>query len=214
MNMRKPCLYLALAVVIAMTALLVGCPKKAQPPPDSAALPTPPGPDADQPEAVTPETGEPEVPEVVLTKELVDQWVACAKDEKIKKLLHDVGSGKPDDDPGLIRSAIEGLGTSAELEAAVKGHGFDSAEQWVGVTLKVMAGLFNASVAEAEKQMAELGDAPGLEETKAEMEKQITAFREAFGELTDDEQQIVDDALDQIEDAMKQDDDSAGAADE
>jgi hypothetical protein len=204
MKMRKPCLWLVLAVVLVMTAVLVGCPKKAAPPPDTTTLPTPaPGPEADQPEAVEPETGESGPGDVVLTKELLDKWLACANDEKVREIADGMDTDTEGDDLSSMREAIEGMAAGAEFQEAVKAHGFESAEQWAAVTIKVMAGLFSAQLAEAEEQMAEMGDAPGLEEAKASMEKQIAMAKEAFGELTEDEQQVIDDSLDEVKAAVE-----------
>jgi hypothetical protein len=204
MKMRKPCLWLVLAVVLVMTAVLVGCPKKAEPPPDTTTLPTPaPGPEADQPEAVEPETGESGPGDVVLTKELLDKWLACANDEKVREIADGMDTDTEGDDLSSMREAIEGMAAGAEFQEAVKAHGFESAEQWAAVTIKVMAGLFSAQLAEAEEQMAEMGDAPGLEEAKASMEKQIAMAKEAFGELTEDEQQVIDDSLDEVKAAVE-----------
>lgn len=214
MNVRKPCLYLALAVVLVVTAMLVGCPKKAQPPPDTAALPTPPGPEADQPEAVEPETAELPASDVVLTKELLDKWLACANDENVRKIAGGMDTEAKDDDLGSMKTAIEGMAASAELQEAVKAHGFESAEQWAAVTIKVMAGLLSAQLAQAEEQMAQMGDAPALDDAKAQMEKQIAEAKEAFGELSDDEQQVIDESLDDIKAAMEQDGGSGGPAGE
>jgi hypothetical protein len=188
--------------------MLVGCPKKAEPPPETATLPTPaPGPEADQPEVVEPEGGESGPGDVVLTKELLDQWIACANDEKIQEIADDMDTGSPDDDLGSMREAIEGMAASAEFEAAVKAHGFESAGQWAAVTIKVMAGVFNAQLAdqlaEAEEQMAEMGDVPGSEEMKASMEKQIAMVKEGFGELSEDEQQVIDESLEDLKAAME-----------
>lgn len=213
--MRKPWLYLALVVVVMVAIMLVGCPKKAQPPPDTAALPTPaPGPEADQPEPAEPETGESAVSEVVLTKELLDQWLACAKDEKIHKIADDLGTETPDDSLASMKDAIKGMAASAELQEAVKAHGFENAEKWAAVTIKVMAGLLSAQLAEAQEQMAQMGDAPGLDEAKAQMEKQIAEAKEAFGELSEEEQQVIDESLDDIKDAMGPDDSSEAPAGE
>jgi hypothetical protein len=210
MKMRKPCLWLVLAVVLVMTAVLVGCPKKAAPPPDTTTLPTPaPGPEADQPEAVEPETSESGPGDVVLTKELVDQWIACANDEKIRKIVEDLRGGTRADDPGSMRDMIEGMAAGAEFEEAVKSHGFESAAEWAAVTVKVMAGFQSASMAKAREQMGQMGDAPGLDEAKAKMEKQMAAGEKAFGGLTEDEKQVIDDSLDEIKAALKGDDGSS-----
>jgi len=185
MTVPKPCLCVALAVVVLATAVLVGCVE------------------TDQPEGVVEvETGEPVVTEVVLTKELVDKWIACVEDKEIKDLVESLGGDEGGDDPASLKAALEGMAASAELDKAVKSHGFDSAQQWAGVSVKVMAGLFSAKMAEAKEQMAEMGDAPEVQTAKAEMEKQLTAFQETFGELTEDEQQVVNDALDKIEASM------------
>jgi len=204
MTVPKPCLCVALAVVVLTTAVLVGCPKKTQAPPDTSVMPESSAVvETDQPEGVVEvETGEPVVTEVVLTKELVDKWIACVEDKEIKDLVESLGGDEGGDDPASLKAALEGMAASAELDKAVKSHGFDSAQQWAGVSVKVMAGLFSAKMAEAKEQMAEMGDAPEVQTAKAEMEKQLTAFQETFGELTDDEQQVVNDALDKIEASM------------
>ncbi len=203
MTVPKPCLCVALAVVILTTAMLVGCPKKTEPPPDTSVLPESSAViEAEQPEVVEAETAELAITEVVLTKELVDQWIACVEDKEIKDLLDDLGGDEGGDDPASLKAALEGMAASAELDDAVKGHGFESAEQWAAVSIKVMAGLFNAQMAEAEEQMAEMGDAPEIQAAKAEMEEQVAAFRETLGELTEDEQQVVNDALDDIKASM------------
>jgi hypothetical protein len=208
MNVRKPCLCAALVVVMLTTAMLVGCPKKAEPPPDTSALPQPP----DTTEVQPPEVAEPAASEVVLTKALLDQWLACAKDESIRKIADDLDTETTGDDPASMKAAIEGMAANAQLEEAVKAHGFASAQEWAAVTLKVMVGMFNATLAEATEQMAEMGDVPQVQEAKAEMEKQAAEFREALGELSAEEQQLIDGALDDLKNAMDEEEGSGGGA--
>jgi len=216
--MRRTHLVVALAVVVMMTAILVGCPKKQPAPAAGPEAAGPPGsvgvtPGAAVPAAKTPEappgaaTGAPAavgLPSVTLTADNVKRWIASTQDKKVKAILDKM---KPEEKPGAglgnVKKAIEAAAKSSELDAAVKAHGFKDAQEWAAVMVKVMAGLVPATMKMTEGMAGSLDKkSPQYKQMKAEMDKQIAQSKATFGELGPDEQKVVEAAFAELAKAM------------
>ena len=189
--MKKMYVCAALIVVFALTMALAGCPKKTETPPAGAGTSTvtPPaggGEEVNDDEASA-DTGD----GVALTAELMDQWLAATEDDTINEIMDEIKSGD-DDDPMAIAAALDSMSDNAKLDDAVKAHGFADADEFIAVTKKAMSGMMTAMLEplmEMTKSMG--GDETEGSEEMAEMEGQIEAAKEAFGELSDDEMEIV-----------------------
>jgi hypothetical protein len=213
--MRKTQLLAALAVVLVMTLVLVGCPKK-QPSPTPGAGPAPKagGPaGATPPEgagtAKAPETAAPAGPtglsSVTLTDQTVKNWIASTQDTKVKAILDKM---KPAEAAGAdamasAKKAIESAAANAELDKAVKVHGFKDGKEWAAVTMKVMAGIMPAMQKLAEEQMpATKKGSPEYKKMKAQMDDEIAKSKQVFGELSADEQKVVEQGFAGLSKAM------------
>jgi len=225
--MRRTHLMVALAVVVMMTAILAGCPKKQPAPgggstaggPAGAVGVTPGGtsgpaqPGTPAPGATTAETPPTAaaggaagagLPSVTLTADILKRWIASTQDQKVKAVLDKL---KPEEKPGAglgnTKKAIETAAKSGELDAAVKAHGFKDAEEWAAVTVKVMAGLVPAMMKMTEGMGGSMDKkSPEYKQMKADMDKQIAESKAAFGELAPDEQKVVEAAFADLAKAM------------
>jgi hypothetical protein len=198
--MKKLHVCLALLVVFVLTAFLVGCPNKTdtETPEMSGVGATPPpvidtggGEDTGDDAADVPTSPE----DVELTQEKLDMWIASMEDEGVKGTSqaiadeHKTDAGGPRD----MGQVFEALAASAELDEAVKAHGFADAAEWSAVSRKVLAGV---TARQVEQAKAEGGDP-----TEAGM-LELEQLAASLGEVTEDEQKVVDDNMDAIEDTL------------
>ncbi len=228
--MHRTQLLAALAVVLVMTLVLVGCPKK-QPPPTAPGVvsglkaggpagTTPPegagaakapetgattGPGETKAPGTAAPAGVTGLPSVTLTDQNVKDWIASTKDPKVKAILDKM---KPAQTPGAdamgeAKKAIASAAANAELDVAVKVHGFKDAKEWAAVTMKVMAGIMPAMQKMAEAQMpAAKKGSPEYQKMKAQMDAEIAKSKQVFGELSAEEQKVVEQGFASLSKAM------------
>ena len=217
---RKSHLLLALAAVLILSLTLCGCPKKQPASPagtgagKTGETPKTGGPEKGGPTGETAKTNEPEkagptgvggLPTVTLTADNVKNWVATTSDKKIKDIFDKI---KPKEEKGKdeyaqAKQAIEKAADNADLDAAVKTHGFKDAKEWAAVTLKVFAGLMPLMMDEMASKMGPAErNSPEYQKMKTEMDTQMKKWTAAFGELSAEEKQLLKSALPEIQKAM------------
>ena len=191
-----------LIVVVAVALLmLVGCPSSKD---ATVTEGGPPGTGAGAPaETVGAEPGT-QPAAATLTKEMVKNFMVSMEDDKIEDIMDGIAvemGAEDEPDPETMRKVFDAAGGNAGLDAAVKAHGFSSAEEWVETAKKVLPGLTYAmAVAMAEM----LGVEEGSEEFNDMMEdSEFREVEEVFGKPTDQEQQIITEAVKQ---AMEEED--------
>lgn len=191
--MRKlvPCLLIAVVTVVVLA--LSGCPSSRD---TTATEGEPPATRADAPaETVTTEPGG-EPAAATLTKDMVKKFMISVKDSKIGGMMEEIAEEEGvegEADPETIRKVFDAMAGNAKMDAAVKEHGFSSAEEWVETAKKVMPGMGYAMA----MAVAEL---TGMEEGSDEFNKMVadsefSEIEDVFGKPTDQEQQIITEAL-------------------
>ncbi len=191
-------------IAVLAVGLTAGC-KKEPAAPEGGEQAAAPGGEAGAPAA--------QPTEVKLTKDIVTNWIASARDEKVNDILSSVEQEQPEEQtPGAeedlskLRERILDLGANAQLNDAIKAHGFDSAEQWAKVTVRIMAGLVPAMRDMALESLVEAGvstDSQEYQELKADLEQEVEKVGEQLAELTDEEKQIVKDMAEEIMSALE-----------
>ena len=174
-----------------LAALLAGCPKPEDGPSSGA--------DQSLVPDVTGEAGTGVVAElaagITLTPELVERWIASTGEPEVRKVLAIVDSRKTMDDPGQIKAAIARASGSAELDEAVKAHGFKGSNEWIGTTARIIAGAVPALMEVGLEMVVSLGvdeDSAEYLEHRDEVDKKIDEAHKAFGAVTPEEQTLVD----------------------
>ncbi len=146
-----------------------------------------------------------DLPSVTLTDQNVKDWIASTKDPKVKAVLDKM---KPAETPGAdamgeAKKAIESAAANAELDNAVKVHGFKDAKEWAAVTMKVMAGIMPAMQKMAEAQMpAARKGSPEYQKMKTQMDDEIAKSKQVFGQLSPEEQKVVEHGFASLSQAM------------
>ncbi|HJN15234.1 MAG TPA: hypothetical protein QGH10_07090 [Armatimonadota bacterium] len=194
--MKKLYVCAAMIVVFALSLTLVGCPKTPDAPGDGdITAPTNLEDDAPADEPTDDDASADTGGGVTLTTELVDGWVAATKDDAVGAIMDEMEPEGDSNDPAAMAAAFDAMKGNAELEEAVKAHGFSGADEFVEVTKKVMSGMMTSMIEpmlEMAKSMG--GDEAGGEEL-AEAEAQLKGAKEALGELTAEEMEIVEAAI-------------------
>ena len=191
--MRKamPWLFVAIVGVVALT--LAGCPSKE--PADTGGPPPVTGGDPGTPTPAEPGP-EPEPGTAALTKDSVKNFMASMEDEAIEEVMDELGEkfeGEDEDDPEMIKQALDAAAENAALDEAVKAHGFSGAEEWVGTAKKVFPGLAYA-MAVVMGEMMEVEE--GSDEFNEMMEdSEFGDMEGVFDAPNDEEKQIIVDAV-------------------
>lgn len=195
--MRSMSRFVPVAVVLLLALILAGCPSRQD---TSATEPMPPevgeGTDVASTEP-EPAAGDEAAP-VTLTKETVRNFMASMEDEKIEEAMDAIAKelGAEDkDDPEAIKQVLEQAATNADLDEAVKAHGFSGAEEWVQVAQKVMPGLAVATLKVMAEAMGMDEDSQELKDMMAEGDEDLKAFADAFEPPTEEDVQVMVEVL-------------------
>jgi hypothetical protein len=155
---------------------------------DQASAPTSPG-AMDTP---------PPLPDVTLTKELLDKWVASMGDRSIQAAI---ASTQPKGKAGLKEMAASADAQAGEpvIDMMCKRYGFSGAPEWAATTKRIFIGLMTIEIDHEREQLERAAD--GAEEkdpVAAAMEGRHKELADAFGTITPAEQALVAASADRL----------------
>jgi hypothetical protein len=177
---------LVVAAVVVAIICLAGCPKQA--PPSTAAATG--GPTAAPAEPRPPAPAQTEA-SVTLNAQMIDQWLACMKDPKVKAIMEQL---KPSGKVSFAQMAANADkdGADPALQEAIQVHGYSSGAEWAAVTKRMHAGLISMELEVAKQQAKRIEDPAKAQQALAAIDAKMREAEEAFGELTDDEMKLIE----------------------
>jgi len=184
--------YAVLFVVVAVAAILAGCPAE-EPAATSAGAPAASaGAGAAAPETPPTTASEPAAG-AALTEDAVTRFLASMEDDKIDQAMDGIGKelgleGPEKESAESLKKILDKAATSAELTEAVKAHGFADAAEWVETMRRVLPGM----AAAMEKVLVEMmGPEVAGKGGASPEDDEFATFKEAFGEPSQEDIDVI-----------------------